>query len=323
MVDSANEIDPSAAIQAINHALVRNCGGTDAKSSVRRLCNAALNETGQREPPFKISPLLRLSGVEWSYEDRRRGNKDAAIVFKDGGLRLAISNDSFPKEGVSRRWRFSVAHEFAHVILIRAIGARVVDLANSSKEAYHYVERLCDYGASHILLPRSALRRAVRERDFSQSSVLELARLFDVSFTVLMWGLADLLPQGGLLLLREYRRSAQETNELRVWSSYTRYSSDLEEPWLPRGCTMKHIRVGQRPLGFEHLGHRGALPIDVVLGKRSRKLEAAMIDWRGMAQTRSFLEKNRLNPIQGGEKGLLLACAATGRLDLELFGGNR
>ncbi len=316
-------VTPGDAIQVINDALVRKSGGADAKSSIRRLCHAALKETGQRKPPFKISPLLRLAGVDWSYEDRRRGNKDAAIVLSDGGLRLAISTDSFPREGVSRRWRFTVAHEFAHVVLIRAVGARVVDLANSSKKAYQYVERLCDYGASQILVPRANLRKALRERNFSQKSILDLADLFDVSFTALMWGLADLLPQGGLLLLREYRRSAQESRELRVWSSYTRYSSGLEEPWLPKGCTMKHIRVGERPLGFSHLEVRDGLPIKVVLGKRARQLEAAMVDWKSRGRTASFLNERRLGYIQGGEDGLLLACAAPGKLDLELFGGNQ
>lgn len=323
MPESSNEIAPSAAIQAINAALVKKSGGADAKSSVRRLCSAALKETDQREPPFKISPLLRLSGVEWSYEDRRRGNKEAAIVFSEGGLRLAISKDSFPRDGASRRWRFSVAHEFAHVVLIRAVGARVVDLANSSKEAYDYVERLCDYGASHLLVPRANLRRALRERRFSQNTVMDLADLFDVSFTALMWGLADLLPQGGLLLLREYRRSAQESNELRVWSSYTRYSTNLEEPWLPRGCTMKHIRVGERPLGFSHLEERSSLPIKVMLGKRVRNLEAAMVRWKSRRPSSSFLKDGRQSHVQGGENGLLLACAAPGKLDLELFGEKR
>ena len=320
---STNEITPSAAIDAINRVLVKNSGGADAKNSVRRLCNAALKGTGQREPPIMISPLLRLTGVDWSYEERRRGNKEAAIVFSDGGLRLAISKDSFAKEGVSRRWRFSVAHEFAHVVLIRAVGARVVDLANSSKEAYDYVEQLCDYGASHILVPRSILRRALRERSFSKTTILSLADLFDVSFQAMMWGLADLLPQGGLLLLREYRRSAQESNELRVWSTYTKYSTNLVEPWLPRGCTMKHIRVGQRPLGFNHLGHRETLPIEVVLGKRIRKLDASMVAWPGRVQTKSFLKDDRFRYIEGGQKGLLLACAAPGKLDLDLFGGKQ
>lgn len=320
MPEPDNWITPSNAIQLIDNALVAKSGAADAKSGIRRLCNAALKETGQREPPVKISPLLRLSGVSWSYEDRRRGNKEAAIVFSDGGLRLAIAKDSFSRDGFSRRWRFSVAHEFTHIILIRTVGARVVDLANSSKEAYEYVEQLCDYGASQILLPRAILRRALRERSFSQKTIFELAELFDVSFSALMWGLADLLPQGGLLLLREYRRSAQERNELRVWSSYSRYNSSMEEPWLPRGCTMKHIRVGERPLGFCHLEECASFPIKVVLGKRVRKLEATMVGWESRGATSSFFEEDRAGYIQGGENGLVLACAAQGKLDLELFG---
>jgi hypothetical protein len=315
-----NEIPANAAIQAINHALTSKTGAADAKSSIRRLCAAALKETGQREPPFKISPLLRLTGVDWSYEDQRRGKKEAAIIFAESGLRLSIAKDSFAKEGVSRRWRFSVAHEFAHILLIRAVGARVVDLANSSGEAYDYVERLCDYGASHILVPRANLRQALRQRDFSQRAILDLTNLFDVSFQTLMWALADLLPQGGLLLLRKYRRSAQETNELRVWSSYTRYSPGLDELWLPRGCTMKHIRVGQGPLGFANLDVRGPLLINIVLGKRVRKLDASMIEWRSKSTTDSFLPNDRPEYTVDGEKCLLLACAAPGKLDNGLFG---
>ncbi|WP_366524360.1 ImmA/IrrE family metallo-endopeptidase [uncultured Roseobacter sp.] len=290
---------------------------------MRRLCNSALKETGQASPPFKISPLLRLAGVEWSYEDQTQDDRDAAIVFAEGGLKLAIAREKFQSGGVSKRWRFSVAHEFAHVVLIRAVGARVVDLANSSKEAYEYVERLCDYGASQILVPRTSLRQTLRQRKLSQRTVDELSDLYDVSLSVLMWSLTDLLPEGGMMFLREYRRSAQESNELRVWSVYSRYSPTLEEPWLPRGCTMKHIRVGQRPLGFEHLDARGPLPIELVLGKRVRKLEASVVPWQSRWWTSSFFDDERSDYIKASENGLLLACAATGKLDLDMFGGKK
>ena len=86
---------------------------------------------------------------------------------------------------------------------------------------------------------------------------------------------------------------------------------------------MKHIRVGQRPLGFNHLGHRETLPIEVVLGKRIRKLDASMVAWPGRVQTKSFLKDDRFRYIEGGQKGLLLACAALGKLDLDLFGGKQ
>lgn len=86
---------------------------------------------------------------------------------------------------------------------------------------------------------------------------------------------------------------------------------------------MKHIRVGERPLGFSHLEEHASFPIKVVLGKRVRKLEAAMVEWENRGTTSSFFKEERAGYIQGGEHGLALACAAQGKLDLELFGGKQ
>ena len=83
---------------------------------------------------------------------------------------------------------------------------------------------------------------------------------------------------------------------------------------------MKHIRVGERPLGFTHLEERGSLPIKVILGKRVRQLEATVVKWQSRRSTSSFFKEERLGYIQGGEDGLLVAGAAPGKLDLELFG---
>lgn len=318
---SRNRSEAARAINAIDQALAVKAGTRDAKSALRRLCSSLLRESGQIAPPFRIRPLLDLMNVEFSYEDLSKSKEEAAVKLIDGKLQLAIPKARFRGgSGRSRRWRFSIAHEFAHVILIRAVGARIVDLANSSEETYEYVEKLCDFGASQLLMPRSSLREALRARRFSQLAVFEIAELFDVSISSLLWSAADLLPNGGLIQLKEYRRSAQESNELRVWSVFSRYGDSLDEPWLPTGCTMKHIRVGQRPLGFEHLSVRGALPIELVLGKSVRRLSARMVDWQYGSKASSFLDRDQSSFGVGGERGLLLACAPAGKFDAGLFG---
>ncbi|MBM7069885.1 ImmA/IrrE family metallo-endopeptidase [Actibacterium sp. 188UL27-1] len=321
--NSSSEASPQLIIKAIDQALNAKTGGENSKSSMRRLCTSLLKESGQTKPPYRVKPLLDMLDVEFAYESLPVGKEEAAIQLKGGKVQLAIPKARFKGEsGRSRRWRFSIAHEFAHIILIRAVGARVVDLANSSSEAYDFVEDLCDFGASQLLIPRSELTKAIRNRPFSQKTVRELTDLFDVSMSSMFWSIADLVPEGGLILLKKYKRNARDSNELRVSSVFSRYTGGLNDTWLPVGCTMKHIRVGNRPLGFEHIEEDGILPIELILGKRVRRMDSKVVEWSHGTKRPSFLNDSRAFGDSQDGRGLLIACAPPGKFDDRLFGAN-
>jgi Zn-dependent peptidase ImmA (M78 family) len=72
------------------------------------------------------------------------------------------------------RRRFTIAHEFGHILIERCGGRNVKDNAE--------VERLCDAIASEILLPTKVfVERAPRQP--SPQDVLEIARIFQTSVT--------------------------------------------------------------------------------------------------------------------------------------------
>lgn len=104
----------------------------------------------------RMSPAPVSGATQWSH-----------------GRWLIVLNGNEPKG----RQRFSLAHEFKHVLDNPFID--VLYPATSSMSAGERAEQICDYFAACLLIPRLWLKRAWT-RDGEQS-VRNLARSFDVS----------------------------------------------------------------------------------------------------------------------------------------------
>jgi Zn-dependent peptidase ImmA (M78 family) len=85
---------------------------------------------------------------------------------------LVLLNASEPRE----RQRFSLAHEFKHIIDHRFADLMYAKFPDADRA--RMIEQLCDYFAACLLMPRPWVKRAYCS---GVQSIPEIARLFDVS----------------------------------------------------------------------------------------------------------------------------------------------
>jgi len=226
----------------LDDLLTLRMGGTDAYEAMTRACEELLAQLGPVRPPIKLAPLARLMGAQLNYDDRAGfGREEAAIRFRDGQLVLWVSRARFENVRTRKRARFSIAHELGHLLLFTMLGSEFLDHSESDAASYALTERLCDFAASQILMPRPLLRAAIQERAFTASGLRSLEDLFGVSSPALLKAVSDLLPEGAVIELRRFRRRPTESLSWRVWAVTTAASSVDLGSWLPTGCTLKHI----------------------------------------------------------------------------------
>ena len=303
----------NAAVIEIESGLREVTGAPDAYDAMRRLCFTVMQASKQKKPPFKLKPLLDVLSVPFEYDNSGTGAAEASVSLRNGQLVLEIPRPHFGgSSGRSRRWRFSIAHEFAHILLIKTMGAKIVKLANHDKISYRFVEDLCDHGASHLLIPRLKLSEMLRRDGFSNSAVRQAAKQFDTSETAMLRAVQDFLPGGAIITLTRYRRNEQEKNEPRVSFCSSKYSQISSRPWLPKGCTMKHIDMKKRKDGNL---------VSIVLNDKVWNLDGIAVPWsfgpdQGNLRLASDSCPKQENACEGGSA---IICAALGRLDRSLF----
>ncbi|MCY4202470.1 MAG: ImmA/IrrE family metallo-endopeptidase [Aestuariivita sp.] len=311
--------DPGAriitpAIAEIEKRIRDSTGAPSAYAAMRRLCSAVVQASRQTEPPFRVRPLLDVLNVEFEYENTNCGAAEASVSLRGERLVLDVPRPHFDgQSGRYRRWRFSIAHEFAHILLIRTLGAKLLELTNQDKSSYWFVEGLCDHAASHLLLPRIRLTEILRSQKFSQDTVREIAKRFDTSQSAVLCALQDLLPRGAIFLIKSFRRDTKERVEPRVFLCSSRYSRDTVRPWLPRGCTTKHIEVDEStPLKS----------VCISLNKRNWNLEGKQLPWIfGPQQPDMFYSLDGSKHVSDNRYGKVIVCAEKGKFDRALFDG--
>lgn len=303
----------NAAVYEIESGLREATGAPDAYDAMRRLCFTVMQATKQKKPPFKLKPLLDVLSVPFEYDNFGSGAAEASVSLRNGQLVLEIPKPHFGgSSGRSRRWRFSIAHEFAHILLIKTLGARIIKLANQDKISYRFVEDLCDHGASHLLIPRLNLSEMLRRDGFSSYVVRQAAKRFDTSDTAMIRAIQDFLPGGAIITVKRFRRNEQERNEPRVSFCSSKYSQILYRPWLPKGCTMKHIEIKQLKDGNL---------VSIVLSDKEWNLDGITVPWSvGPDQGNLRFEPDSFPKQENAcESGTAIICAALGRLDRTLF----
>jgi len=102
----------------------------------------------------------------------------------DDGFRMVLKGGS-----AQTRSRFTIAHELCHTFFYEI----VPELKFGSREANPEEERLCNLGASELLIPTRSLKTRAKKYQVSVTSLEELARMYVVS------------PEAMLLRLRSLR----------------------------------------------------------------------------------------------------------------------
>jgi Zn-dependent peptidase ImmA (M78 family) len=172
-----------------------------------------------KDPIERLTILASICGigevVPMNLEQRRGEKRDAILITNISGGRSIIYNPSAPRARVA----FSIAHEISHTFFPNSItGARFRNIcANESKEA-NELERLCDLGASELLMPISAFQSAAGDGGFSLSSLPALMQHFGSSFEATAFRLASAHPGFAVAGLLRYRLRVGEERQKRASS---------------------------------------------------------------------------------------------------------
>ena len=311
----------------LDRLLTARLGGTNSLAAIRRACSALLAETGTQKIPVRLSPLVRYLGATIRYDnDASLGNEEATLrLNKENRIVLCVSREKFEER--STRARFSIAHEIGHIILYRILGPEYLEHCEADNRAYKFTERLCDFAASHLLMPRAHLSTALRARGFTAQGFRELANIFDVSAHALFKSIADLVPDGAVIEWRRFQRKSTEALTWRVENTYLASAANNFSSWLPRGCTLpKHVKGfgGPKDLSLEKPEARSR--VTLCLGRSRVTRDTVVCLWPlddPYAQQKflSAVHENSSGFLQDVSQGrLMMLVGKKGRVDYQQFG---
>lgn len=146
----------------------------EAKSLAERQAIITLELLGQREPAVDVGAIADLPRIEVKVEPNLHLGGISGFSQWSRGRWLIVVNSS---DSATRR-RFTLSHEFKHVLDHPFANVIYSKLADAEAERERMTERICDYFAGCLLVPRNWLKRAwangIQERT-------ALAALFNVS----------------------------------------------------------------------------------------------------------------------------------------------
>ena len=175
-----------------------------ADTPERAMEKAAEHTTADFQSFVPIDPraVAARFGASVSYQPASRGpDNDFAdhgqLTVRDGRWHVRV-----PLQMSNERRRFSVAHELGHILLFTAV-ADHPDLVKQlrSQEIFGRVERLCNLGAAHILMPTAPFTDALDALGSpSKDTVESLASRFNVSLETAARRITEVRPEWALVV---------------------------------------------------------------------------------------------------------------------------
>jgi hypothetical protein len=140
-----------------------------------------------------------------------------------------------------RRNRFTLAHEIVHILLLRSIPDVSTSLGTESVSARSAVEELCDIGAAEILIPASVLHRDLLEWGIDPGGLLSIYDRYLVSGTAILSQISRQMVRGSAIIWSTGLKRSADDMLPRVALSVPGYRQRTTNPWLPKGCSTRHI----------------------------------------------------------------------------------
>jgi hypothetical protein len=153
-------------------------------TKVQSLLSQSAKMHGSLQPPIDPAILTDLCAV-LSVEHRPMV-PEGVLTPVPGGFKIYLQSNFTHRSGMKFRRRFTLAHELIHTFFYNLNGGVPEPVKKSPRG--QSLERLCHIGACQILVPDFLLRQELKTKGevASVESILDLARLFDVSVEVLM-----------------------------------------------------------------------------------------------------------------------------------------
>jgi Zn-dependent peptidase ImmA (M78 family) len=154
----------------------------EAKTIAERQATILLELLGQREPAVNVSLLAELPRIKVAVE--QLGGISGFSQWSKGRWLVVINkNDS------RTRRRFTLGHEFKHVLDNPFIKDMYSKLGKSMEERHRIIERICDYFAACLLMPRNWVKQQWAN---GIQNTMALAAIFNVSEAAMDRRLRDL-----------------------------------------------------------------------------------------------------------------------------------
>jgi Zn-dependent peptidase ImmA (M78 family) len=236
-----------------------------------------------KDPIERLTILASLCGigevVPMNIEQRRGEKRDAVLVPNVSGGRSIIYNPAVPRS----RLAFSIAHEIIHTFFPNSInGARFRNICASESREANELERLCDLGASELLMPLNDFQKAAGTTGYSLSAISDLMEIFGSSFEATVFRLASAHPGIAVAGLLRYRLRVGEQRQRRASAQTLLFSSapsdDGEEVQpkyrrqsvhLSEACTESHMIRWNKSFAVESVVYSAATNSDVQIGLES------------------------------------------------------
>jgi Zn-dependent peptidase ImmA (M78 family) len=160
-----------------------------------------------------ILASMRGISIEAMDVERQRGEKRDAILVNTLAGKVILYNPKRPLGRVA----FSIGHEITHTFFPNSVkGSRFRNICDSSSKEANELERLCDLGASELLMPLDDFRAAAGG-NYSLTNAEKLATLFGSSFEATVYRLATAHPHfavSGLLRFRQRKDEERKAQKL-------------------------------------------------------------------------------------------------------------
>lgn len=263
-------------------------GAQDPREAMAAACRELREAAGESDPPIGLRSLL--TRFDASIE-RRHTPVDALLHRRDEGWVIQAPPAN---ERVWRRQRFTVAHELAHLILLRDLGDHPEELSRlGAPDALPRVERLCDTAAAELLLPPDAMAGAMAAHGLHEHGLVALYDLFRVSWTALLIRIGELLDGCAVTLWRRWARPDRtERQALRVVS----VKGTAGGPWLPEGLTARYLSGSL--VDDAYAGAHGRGELDVRLGGRSARWRAVAVGFRHLPPRHRLDERGQVRTLE-------------------------
>ena len=232
----------------------------DEKAAVRVLCRQILASLNLSSAPIPLKPICQKFNLKVIYNSVSK-KEDSFLKLAPNGFEIEIS-----KQKNWRRNRFTIAHELSHLIIFNAIDKPINSF---DKKQYDEIERLCDIGASELLINETDLEKTLYSIGLNTEGLKVLYDRFLVSYDALFLKLSEFFG-ANVLIWKNYARHENEKKEFRVYRHFPRYKYANKSTWLPDGCTVKHIS----PIPFDNKAATLFDNFKVVMNNKTTKCSA-------------------------------------------------
>lgn len=187
-------------------------------------------ETKNLSAPISLNNIVKKIGIKTKVNNAI--NQDALLSIQNNGYKIEYNNSIN-----WRRQRFTIAHEIMHTIIYDLFHS----IINFKKIEIKKLEQLCDFGASEILMPSQLVREKIDGKSINFNLLTELSNTFKVSFTAISRKINYINPNRSIYIWKKHSRKAGEKISFRVYKAYQTYTSAIDYPYIPIGCSVKHL----------------------------------------------------------------------------------